>query len=232
MSNFFDTILFEPFERFLERLVQFLPDILTAALIFLAGIVLGLILKSLLLRFFNAVNLDRFSERFGMVEMLKKGGVKEPFSLILSRLFGWILIISFSIISLRSLNIPAIDQILQKFILYLPNIFVAFLILFLGYLLSNFLGRAALIAAVNAGLALSGSIGKFVRLTIFLLAVTMALEQLGIGKETIVIAFSIVFGGVVLALAIAFGLGGKELAKTYLEKKLQGREKKDEINHL
>ncbi|MFZ5905965.1 MAG: mechanosensitive ion channel family protein [Nitrospirota bacterium] len=232
MSNFFDTILFEPFERFLERLVQFLPDILTGALIFLAGIVLGLILKSLLLRFFNAVNLDRFSERFGMVEMLKKGGVKEPFSLILSRLFGWILIISFSIISLRSLNIPAIDQILQKFILYLPNIFVAFLILFLGYLLSNFLGRAALIAAVNAGLALSGSIGKFVRLTIFLLAVTMALEQLGIGKETIVIAFSIVFGGVVLALAIAFGLGGKELAKTYLEKKLQGREKKDEINHL
>jgi small-conductance mechanosensitive channel len=232
MSDILDKILFEPFDRFVDRLVQFLPDILTAALIFLAGIVLGLILRSLLLRFFHAVNLDKFSERFGMVEMLKKGGVKEPFSLILSRLFGWILIISFSIISVRSLNIPAIDQILQKFILYLPNVFVAFLILFFGYFLSNFLGRTALIAAVNAGLALSGSIGKFVRLTIFLLAVTMALEQLGIGKETIIIAFAIMFGGVVLALSIAFGLGGKEVAKNYLEKKLEGEEKKDDISHL
>jgi hypothetical protein len=63
----------------------------------------------------------------------------------------------------------------------------------------------------------------------------MALEQLGIGKETIVIAFAIVFGGIVLALAIAFGLGGKDTAQQYIDKKLKGQEeeeKKDEISHL
>ena len=59
----------------------------------------------------------------------------------------------------------------------------------------------------------------------------MALEQLGIGRETIIIAFAIVFGGIVLALSIAFGLGGRDIAKEYLEKKLKGEEK-DEIEHL
>ena len=74
---------------------------------------------------------------------------------------------------------------------------------------------------MNAGFKASGLIGKFVKLTVFLLlAVTMALEQLGIGRGTIIIAFAIIFGGIVLALAIAFGLGGRNIAKDYLEKKL------------
>ena len=141
-------------------------------------------------------------------------------------------VISFFILSLRSLNVPVIERILERFILYLPNVFVATVILFFGYMLSNFLGRTALITAVNAGLKLSGLIGRFVKLTIFLLAVTMALEQLGIGRETIIISFAIIFGGIVLALATAFGLGGRDIAKEYLEKKIKGDEKKDEISHL
>ncbi len=116
--------------------------------------------------------------------------------------------------------------------LELPNVFVAALILLFGYLLGNFFGRAALIASVNAGIRFSGLIGKFVKFTVFILSATMALEQLGIGRETVIIAFAIIFGGIVLALAIAFGLGGRDIAKAYLEKKMKGEEKKDEISHL
>lgn len=232
MNNLLQRVIIEPFDRFIERLLQFLPDILTSILIFISGIVLGLILKFVFLRFFRAIKLDKFSERSGVLEMIKKGGVKEPLSLILSRFISWVTIISFSILSLRSLNVPVIERILERFILYLPNVFVAAVILFLGYLLGNFLGRAALITSVNAGIKLSGLIGRFVKLTIFLLAVTMALEQLGIGRETIVIAFAIIFGGIVLALAIAFGLGGRDTAKDYIEKKMKGEEKKDDISHL
>ena len=60
----------------------------------------------------------------------------------------------------------------------------------------------------------------------------MALQQIGIGKETIVIAFAIIFGGIVLFLALAFGLGARDIAREYLEKKLKGEEKKDEISHI
>lgn len=232
MNNFLQKVIIEPFDRFIERLIQFLPDILTSIIIFISGIILGLILKSVFLRFFRVIKVDKLSERSGVVEMIKKGGLKEPLSLIFSRLICWLTIISFLILSLRSLNVPVIERIFERFILYLPNIFVAAVILFLGYLLSNFLGRAALIASVNAGIKLSGLIGRSVKLTIFLLAVTMALEQLGIGRETIVIAFAIIFGGIVLALALAFGLGGKDIAKEHIEKKIKGEEKKDDISHL
>jgi len=232
MHNFLERVIIEPFDTFLERFQQFLPNLLSFILVLFVGLVLGLVLKTIFLRFFRAIKLDKFSERSGMVEMLKKGGVEESISLILARLISWLTVISFFILSLRSLNVPVIERILEKFILYLPNVFVATVILFFGYMLSNFLGRTALITAVNAGLKLSGLIGRFVKLTIFLLAVTMALEQLGIGRETIIISFAIIFGGLVLALAIAFGLGGRDLAKEYLEKKIKGDEKKDEISHL
>ncbi|OGW41421.1 MAG: hypothetical protein A2Y97_13820 [Nitrospirae bacterium RBG_13_39_12] len=233
MDNFLQRVVVEPYNRFLEKVFSFLPDLLSSILIFITGILLGLILKTIFLRFFRAIRIDRFSERSGFSEMLKRGGIKEPVSLIISRIIGWLTIISFSILSLRSLSVPAIERILEKFILYLPNVFVAAVILFLGYLLGNFLGRATLVAAVNAGIKLSSLIARLVRLTVILLALTMALEQLGIGKGTIVIAFSMILGGVVLALAIAFGLGGRDIAKEFLEKKIKGEEeKKDDISHL
>lgn len=232
MNNFLQRVIIEPFARFFEKVLQFLPDFLSAILIFALGIVLGLILRAVFLRLFRTIKLDKFSERSGMVEIIQKGGIKEPVSLILSRIIGWLTIISFSILSLYSLDVPAIGQILERFLLYLPNVFVAAVILFFGYFLSNFLSRATLIASVNAGLKASGLIGKFVKLTVFLLAITMALEQLGIGRGTIAIAFAITFGGIVLALAIAFGLGGRNIAKDYLEKKLLKGEEKDDIEHL
>ena len=195
MNNLFQKIIIEPLDKFFEKILQFLPNILSSIFILISGIIMGLILKVLFQRFFHAIKLDKFSERFGVVEMLQKGGVKEPLSFILSQLISWITIISFLFLSLQSLNIPTIERVLERFILYLPNIFIAAFILFIGYLLGNFLGRAALIAAVNAGWKVSGLIGRLVKLTVILLAVTMALEQLGIGRGTIVIAFAIIFGG-------------------------------------
>lgn len=232
MNSFLDRIIVEPFDRLLERLLQFLPDIFIAIIVFSAGILLGFILKALSTKIFEAVDIDKLLERSGVVEMMKKGGVKEPISLILARTIGWMTIVVFSIISLRTLNVPAIERILERFILYLPNIFVAAVILFLGYFLGNFFGRAALIASVNAGFKLASLVGRSVKLTILLLSITMALEQLGIGRETIIIAFAIVFGGIVFALSLAFGLGGKEIARDYLEKKMKGEARRDEIDHV
>jgi hypothetical protein len=233
MDNFLERVFIEPFDRFKERILEFLPNILTSILILFAGILLGIILKNLFLKIFRAIKLDKFSERSGIVEIMQKGGIKDPVSMIVARIMSWVIIFVFIILSLQSLNIPSIEHILEIFILYLPNIFVAAIILLFGYILSNFFGRAALIASVNAGIKVSGLIGKLVKLTIFLLSITMALEQLGIGRETIIIAFAIIFGGIVLALSLAFGLGGKDIAKEHLEKKLRGDEKeKDNIKHM
>jgi len=227
-----ERVIIEPFERLYEQILQFLPNFLAALLLFIVGLAIGWLLRAVSARIFRTLNLDRFAESLGLKEVLNKGGIKDPLSDLLSRIIGWVIIITFTIISLKTLAIPTVEGLLERFLLYLPNVFTAALILFFGYLLSNFLGRAALIASVNSGLKVSGLIGKLVKLIVFILSVTMSLEQLGIGSSTIVVAFAIVFGGIILALALALGLGGRDIAKEYLEKKLKNEEKKDEISHL
>lgn len=232
--NTFERVFIEPFERFYEQVLQFLPSLLTSLLLLIVGIVLGRLLKVIFGKVLRTFKLDKFAEKLGLMEVLRKGGIKETLSVLLSRIVGWLTVVIFVVISLKALEVPVVERLLERFLLYLPNVFVAALILFFGYILSNFLGRAALIAAVNAGIKVSGLIGKLVQLGVFILAITMSLEQLGIGSSAIIIAFAIVFGGVILALAIAFGLGGRDIAREYLERKLKGKEaeEQDEINHL
>ncbi|OPY80102.1 MAG: hypothetical protein A4E65_01629 [Syntrophorhabdus sp. PtaU1.Bin153] len=230
--NILDRIIVEPFERLYEKLLFFLPNLLTSLLLVMIGIFLGIFVKWAFLRLLRAVNLDGLSQKFGIQEAFARSGIKESLSVLTSRVMKWLTIITFIIVAMQNLTIPTVEHLIDKMFLYLPNIFIGGLILILGYVLSNFLGRAALIAAVNAGIKSAGLIGRAAKYTVFLLSCTMALEQLGIGKDTIIIAFSIVFGGIVFAFAIAFGLGGRDFARDYLEKRLKGDEKKDEINHL
>lgn len=228
----FETVITEPFQKFYEKLILFLPNFLTSLFILLVGIMLGFLVKNLFSKIFRIIGIDKVSVRSGMAELMKKGGFKDTVSVLLARLIGWLTVVIFAGISMSALDVPAVEGLLERFFLYLPNIFIAAMIVLFGYLLGNFFGRAALIASVNAGVRFSNLIGKFIKYLILILSGTMALEQLGIGKGTIVITFAIIFGGIVLALAISFGLGGRDLAKDYLEKKIKCEEKKDEISYL
>jgi hypothetical protein len=232
MGEFMDRAVKESFERFLDGVLRFLPDFLTAVLILLAGIVLGVLTRVILHRLFLLVRLDRLSERLGLSPLLHRAGIQEPVSSMFAKLLGWTTVAFVSIISLYALHVPAVEQLIEGFLLYLPNIFVAAVILSFGYLLSNFLGRVALVAAVNSGFKLSRLIGRFVRFTVYFLVVAMAIEQLGIGGNTVITAFAILFGGIVLAFALAFGLGGRDIARKYLERRIKGEEKEDDIRHL
>jgi len=227
-----EKIFIEPFRKCYENMLYFIPNLLTFFILIIAGIVVGYIFKVLFSRIFKAVKLDKFAERFGIFEIMSKGGMKEPPSVIIARLIGWLTVFTFIVIAFQALKIPTVEHLLERFFLYLPNIFVALIILLLGYMLSNFFGRAVLIALVNAGSKNARLISKFTHFTVFVFSATMALEQLGIGRDTVIIAFTIIFGGVVLAVAIACGLGGKDIAKEYLEKRIKEDDKKDDIEHL
>ncbi len=230
--EFLQRLFIDPFNRFLDNLLLFLPNFLTALVILLVGLLLGALLKMAVVRLFRAVGIDGLCERTGMSQMLCKSGIREPLSLLLAKLAGGITVAVFAVIAVQTISVPAVERLLERFFLYLPNVFVALIILFVGYLLSNFLSRAALIASVNAGVRLSGLVGRFVRYVILIMSFTMALEHLGIGSETVIIAFTIVFSGVVLAFALAFGLGGRDVARDYLERKLKGAEREEEEDKL
>jgi hypothetical protein len=229
-----NNIFIEPFQRFIERIAGFLPSLLTGLVIIVVGIIISWLLKKISTMVARFLKIDRLTDRLGIMQVLQKSGYTEPFSKLIGLVVYWIVLISFLIIGLDAFRIPAVENLLTEFLLYLPNIIVAFMIVIAGYILGNFFSRAALIASVNAGVTFSGLIGKFVRFTVFIMAVTMALELLGIGEDTVLIAFTIVFGGVVLALSIAFGFGGRDAAKEYIDN-MRGEKKdedKDEISHI
>jgi len=129
---------------------------------------------------------------------------------------------------------PILDRMVEAFFLYLPKLFVAVGILALGFLLANFLSRAALLLAVNEGLPVPRLVAGTVRLLVNVLAFAMAMEQLGIARNTVTVAFAIAFGALMLGLALAFGLGGKDLARELLAKRFnrQDPDPQDGLHHL
>jgi small-conductance mechanosensitive channel len=124
------------------------------------------------------------------------------------------------LVGLSVLGVSSLQEQISRLLRFLPEVFVAILILFLGVAIANFLSRAALLAAVNAGYASARILSWSIRFVIWILAITMTLEELGLARQTVIAAFSIVFGATMLGLALAFGFGGQDLARKFLEKYL------------
>jgi hypothetical protein len=230
--NLIQRLVIEPFDTWCQRFIQFWPNLLTAFLLVVFGVVFAWLANVIIFRTLRALKVDVLSERVGFQEILARSGVRTPLSRLVARTGRWTLLIVFSIIAFQTLRIPTLERLIERFFLYLPQVFLAAVILLVGYLLGNFLSRALLIAAVNAGNRHAGAIGRFSKFTVLAVASTMSLEQLGVGKETVLLAFGILFGGVVFALALAFGLGGRDTARRYLKEKMKNEKESDDIDYL
>jgi hypothetical protein len=183
-------------------------------------------------RLLRVVGLDHLSNRLGTTAALLRAGIKTDPSRLIGRTLYWTVLLFASIAGLSALNLAPINQFAQSTLAYVPHLVTAGVILLAGYVCSNFASQAILIAAVNAGLPPARLIANCSRWGLQLLAGAMALEQLGIAEHIVVVGFGITWGGLVLAAAIAFGLGATDLAKDFLERRMIGRRRADEMDDL
>jgi len=226
-------IMIESFHKFLGKVATFLPNFLALVAILIIGLLLAWVGKVLLLRFLKALQFDKISDRWGLTHILSKGGMAFSGAHFLSRFFYWVIVIITFILAINALEIRATQTLVAHLLNYLPRLFTTILILAVGYVAAIFLSQAALIAAVNAQIDAAKLISRAIRWFILILSLTMALYHLGIADDVVVAAFSITFGGIALALAIAFGWGGRELAREFLEKICRRKEgKKQEQDHI
>jgi hypothetical protein len=177
---------------------------------------------------------DKLSDNAGATQILNKLALPSS-SELLSRVVFWVVLLGFILLGVQVLEIVGLQEYISRFFLYLPRLFVALFIIFFGLVAANFFSRAALLAAVNADSPSPGLLATLIRTIIVIFAVTMAFEQLGLAERTILIAFAIAFGALMLGLAIAFGMGGRDLAKQFLERRfLKEKEdqKQDELSPL
>lgn len=234
MKDLWKTAFMDPLKEFLGQVVEFLPHLLAMTVILGLGILAAWGVKFLIFRLLTAARFDQFCGRSGLSQALTRGGVRETPSHLVGRIAYWAIVLVFLMLGLEALNLKPVDQFVERVFSFLPHLLVAAVVLIVGFLLGNFFGRATLIAAVNAQISQARFLARGVRLAVILFALAMAFVQMGIATAIIVAAFSISFGGVVLALAIAFGLGAKDAAKEFIDRRLakeQGQ-KEEDFSHL
>jgi small-conductance mechanosensitive channel len=200
-----------------HMIAEFLPRFLVMLIIALIGLVVALLLKYILRAFLRFTKLDRVSEASGASHVLRMAHLPSMTE-VLSRSIFWVTWFGFILVGLSVLGIASLQEQISRLFRFLPEVFVAILIMFLGVTIANFLSRTALLAAVNAGHPSARILSWSIRFVIWILAITMTLEELGLARQTVISAFSIVFGATMLGLAIAFGLGGQDLARKSLER--------------
>jgi len=225
-------------DEILRSVARFLPRFLEMLAIVVAGLVIALVLKYLLRSLLRITRIDKLSEHTGAANLLR-GAALPSLSELVSRFVFWLAWFGFILLGISVLGVVGIEQHVTSFFGFLPRLFVALFILFFGLLAASFFSRAALLSGVNAQLPSPRLISWAVRTMIILFVVSMAFEEIGVGSRTVIVAFTLTFGSLMLGLALAFGLGGKELARKYLGKRFgeqfpedHSKEREDELSPL
>ena len=215
----------EQLKMFLESLEKFwfefrdqTPKFLAAFILLIIGWIIARVLEKTAARFFRAIHLEELAEKAGIEDFLYRGGVKFTTSTLLAKLIYWFIMFTFTLAILNSIGFQSASDLFNKMILYLPNVIVAFIVLLFGTLLAKFAQTASSAYLNNIGMKGADGMSFIVKYAILIFVFSMALEQLDIGGLILVSAFQIAFGAFCLALALAFGLGGRDWAAKFLER--------------
>lgn len=235
MWEFLSEVIRKTLTGFGERMAAFGPNVLAMLVILLAGILLAGALDLLLRLLLPRLGFDHFARRLGLALILQKGGVRRPASAALATVLAWAVLAVFVLLAIGALNLQFAMDLVSRTFSYLPQVLIAGALLLLGALVAGFVRRSVLIAAVNAGLSSARFLAGGAHTALMVLFAAMALQHLGVGREVILVAFAILFGGVVLALSLAFGLAGRDLARGFLERLAKGpgpEQERDDLHHL
>lgn len=212
--------------NFATGVALFVPRLLAALIIIAVGWILAAVVRGIVRRLLAWVQFDRLVERTGASEMLRVAELPRA-EILLAEIAFWVIFVGFMLSGVDALEFRALEGMVAGFVRFVPRFVLSLAILAFGMLIANFVWRATLLAAVNGGLPSARLVAGAMRLLVVAISVAMALEQLGLGTTVVLTAFAIAFGAVMLGLAIAFGLGGRDIARHLLEQQVRSRERRD-----
>ena len=209
-------IVLEPVRAFIMQLGEFLPKLLLAIVILIAGWLLAKLFRFALVKGLRAVNFHVLTERGGIERFLQQGGIKTDVSGILGALGYWLVILAAFMVAFNSLGLAHVTELLGRVVMFIPRVIVAILILAFGAYFARFVAAAVTAYCKNVGIQDAELLGHIALWAIMVFVTVIAVDQVGIGGDIIRQTFLIVLSGVVLALALAFGIGGQKWAADIL----------------
>lgn len=235
MKGFWEQVVWEPLRELGQQAVASFSSLVGMFILILLGLVLGWLAKEFVYRTLRLLRFDRLCDRLGVGPEIERLGVARSCSYLAGQVVQGIIILTALLAGLNAMRSPWTQNLVEQFFLYMPHLLAAFVILVLGVLISRFLGRSALIAAVNRNMPFARLLASLTRIFVMALTVVAALDELGISRTTIIVTFAILFGGLVTAAAIAFGLGARDLARDLLQSQFRPGPKAevdDTLRHL
>jgi hypothetical protein len=216
MENF--DMLIEPVRAVLVQIGAFLPRLALALVVLVAGWLAAKIVRFGVARGLRAINFHVLTERAGLDGFLKEGGVHRDTTEIFALLVYWLVILAALIIGFNSLGLTYITDLLRDLVRFVPKVILALLIVTFGAYFARFIGNTVLAHCRNVAMQDAELLARLSQYAILAFVVLIALDQMDIGGNIIRVSFLIILAGVVLALALAFGLGGRRWAAALLER--------------
>ena len=234
MWNDVGQALTQSMTRMLSQLASLLPGIAALIAALLVSALLAWALAVIARRSLMGIDFDTRVAQWGFPTLEEWSPSKSPARLV-ARALAWTVMLIGFLIGISAFDATLTSQLVSRLFAYLPNVLAAVLVLAAGGVIARFLARSVLIGAVNMNLQYARLLSAGVKWLVTVLAVAMALEHLGIGGDIIRLAFAILFGGIVLALALAVGLGSKELVSRSLDReagKTSSPNVREPVGHL
>jgi hypothetical protein len=219
--------------RMITELANLLPGLVALIVAMLISFLIAWILTVILRRFLERARFDERLSAWGLPGLADWAPDRSP-ALLLTRAIAWGVIFMGFLIGVAAFDATLTSRLVMRLFGYLPNVMAAVLLLAFGNVIARFLARGVLIGAVNMNLQYARLLSVGVKWLVLVLTATMALDHLGIGGQILELAFGILFGGIVLALSLAVGLGSRELVSRSLERQAQksGEEPENPFQHL
>jgi hypothetical protein len=231
MWDQFSTLLAESTSRIVAGFANFLPGLVALLLIVLVTIVIASLLRMALQYALRRIKFDEQLARWGFPEVADWTPERSPAALVL-RVFTWLILGAGFLAGISALDSTLPSLLVVRLLDYIPKLVVAFLILLVGTIASRFLARNVLIGAVNMKLHSARAMSLFVKWLVLVLSAAMALQHLEIGGNIVPMAFGILFGGIVLAVSLAVGLGSREAVRQTWERNRSHEDSERPVHHL
>ena len=204
--------LFQPLQNALSTFLSYLPQLIGAIVILIIGYVVAKVLQAVVGRVLQGIGFEGWMEKGGIKQFFDRTQTNQTPTSIIGKLVFWFVFIIALTMAADALGIPQVSAVLAQLIAFIPSIIAAILILVLAALLANF------VSGIVRGATGSGVLASVVQYAIIVYAVFAAITELGIAVQLTAPTFLILLGAVALAAAIAFGLGGREVAQDIVSK--------------
>ena len=211
MSSTVQMLLVEPAKTVFAQMYQFMVNVLLVIVILIIGWILSKLIKALVVKGLRVVRLDELSSRIELDNLLAKGGINYSLSELIGVICYWVGMLITFVVAVNAVGLTIAADLLNRIVLYVPNVIAAIFILILGMFFATLLKNFVQAGANNAGVVHANFLAQLVNTIVIVFAVAIAMEQLNIGAKIIELTVTVVLGSLGLGLALAFGLGCKDL---------------------